>query len=197
MQRERSRLLIEVGFILVSVGVGFGLARLGDYWSDRALAEEALINLREEVEASASALDSLLVKHRAWQAALSQPGNSAAGENAFMTLFATRPDSAATIGVPLRAVAWNTAVSTGALRLLDYDVASALSEIYAYQALMTENHNRFTSAALYAPATFDPAQRDIAVRLLQGVMSEIVGNEGHLLTLYQKHLPLLRERAAK
>jgi hypothetical protein len=96
----------------------------------------------------------------------------------------------------LRRAAWNTALSTGALRLLDYDVAAALSEIYGYQELMTENHNRFATSALYQAAAFDPRSRESSVRLMWGVLGEIAGNEEEILRLYRQHLPLLRRASA-
>jgi hypothetical protein len=108
-------------------------------------------------------------------------------------MFALRPGEDVTIGLPLNQAAWNTAVSTGALRLLEYDVAAALSEIYGYQTLMAENHNRLVGSALYNAGTFNPATRAESVRLLWGVMAEVAGNEQTLLALYRKHLPLLRQ----
>lgn len=185
--------MIETMLILVSIGVGFAAAEFDDYREDRELAAVVLRNVRAEVEANAALLDSLVVQHRTWADALGEVDLARAGGSAYETLFVTRPDAGVTIGVPLKSAAWNTAVSTGALRLLEYDIAAAFSEIYGYQELMTENHNRFVASALYDRAAFDPATQRATVRLMHGIMSEIAGNEQVLLDLYRKHLPLLRE----
>jgi hypothetical protein len=191
--RSIPRLVVEAMLILLSVAVGFIAAEFGDYREDRRLARFVLQNILSEVESNAQALDSLVIQHRAWQAALASPAATEAGQSGFDVMFALRPAEDVTIGLPLKQAAWNTAVSTGALRLLEYDVAAALSEIYAYQTLMSENHNRLVGTALYNAGTFNPATRAESVRLLWGVMAEVAGNEQTLLALYGKHLPLLRQ----
>jgi hypothetical protein len=196
MDRGMVRWLVEAALILVSVAVGFGAAEFGQYRESRALERAVLAGVRAEVEANLAALEPLLVKHRQWQAALAGATASDTAKTAFDVLFVLRPDAGVTIGMPLKRAAWNTAVSSGALRLLDYDAAEAISEIYGYQELMVENHNRLVGAALYSPATFDPAMRQTAVRVLWGVLSEIAGNEAALRDLYVKHLPLLQSAAA-
>jgi len=194
-RRPTSRVVVDALLILLSVGVGYAAAEIGDYREDRALAGFVLQNVLDEVEANAAVLDSLVAKHRQWQAALAADGAAEAGPSAYDVMFAVRPGADVTIGLPLKSAAWSTAVSTGALRLFDYEVAAALSEIYGYQDLMTANHNRIVTGALYSPAAFDPGARSQTVRLLWGVMAEVSGNEGALLSLYRRHLPLLRGAA--
>lgn len=191
--RSIPRLVVESLLILMSVAVGFLAAEFGDYREDRRLARFVLQNVLAEVESNALALERLTAQHRAWQAAMASPTAAESGQTGFDVMFALRPAEDATIGLPLNQAAWNTAVSTGALRLLEYDVAAALSEIYGYQILMTENHNRLVGTALYNAGTFNPATRAESVRLLWGVMAEVAGNEQTLLALYQRHLPLLRQ----
>ena len=194
--RAMVRWIVEAVLILVSVAVGFAASELGQYRESRALERAVLAGVREEVEVNLAELEPLLIKHREWQAALAGPTASDTAKTAFDVLFVLRPDAGVTIGVPLRRAAWNTAVSAGALRLMDYEVAAAISEIYGYEELMVENHNRLVGAALYSPATFDPATRQTAVRVLWGVLSEIAGNEAALRDLYVKHLPVLQAAAA-
>ena len=88
------------------------------------------------------------------------------------------------------------AISSGALRLLDYEVASSLSAIYSYQDLMTESHNRMVGGTFYTTAAFERPPTDAALQMLRGVMSEIAGNEKGLLDLYRDHLPVLKRAAA-
>lgn len=186
-----SRFVAEAILILLSVAIGFAAAEFGDYREERRLSAFVRRNVVAEVEANAAVLEALLPKHRQWQTALAADNGNAPGTAAYEVMFALRPGDVP-IGLPLKRAAWSTAVSTGALRLLDYEVAEALSEIYAYQDIMTENHNRLVSSSFYSAQTFDPATRPQAIRLLWGVMAEISGNEETLLAMYHKHLPLLR-----
>jgi hypothetical protein len=185
------RWVVEAVLILVSVAVGFAASEFGQYREGQSLRRGVLEGVRHEVATNLVTLEPLIEKHRAWQKSLAEFRAREGPATAFEVLFDLRPDGGVTVGVPLKRAAWNTAVSSGALRLLDYRTAAAISEIYGYQDLMTENHNRLIAATLYAPATFDPASRTTAVRMLAGVLAEIAGNEGTLRALYVRNLPLL------
>ena len=87
-------------------------------------------------------------------------------------------------------------MSGGALRLIDYDVAAALSEIYRVQEIATDNVDRLAKGALSTTATFDPASRVASVRLLWLTTLDIESAETILLDLYRKHLPTIRAAAA-
>jgi ADP-glucose pyrophosphorylase len=92
----------------------------------------------------------------------------------------------------LRHAAWDTATSTGALRLIDYDLAAALSEIYALQ-----QYSSATFASLFAQSAFyDGAARSATIRLSKTAMTEMVWTEGNLAKLYGQHLPAIRAAAS-
>jgi hypothetical protein len=186
------RWFAEAVVILASVAMGFAASEFGQYRQEQGLARTVIRQLREEVEQNEAALAARVVTQRAWQKALASPDAKFAEKSAFDTLILVRPEGSGSIGVPLKSAAWAMAVSTGALRLLGHDVASALSEIYSLQNAMTEYHNRIVSAALYVPTAFDPAVNVVSTRLLSAVMGEVVGNEEALRDLYRRHLPLLR-----
>lgn len=197
VERPRSgwRWLGEGVLVLVSVMVGFAVSEFGNLREERALKSAVLQAVREEVERNLEVLEPLLANHREWQKTLAAAKPSDPPKAAVDVLFEARPDADINIGVPLRNAAWNTAVTSGALRLLDYPVAAALSEIYGYQDVMTANHNRLVGSALYQPAMFEPASGHASIRLLWGLISEVAGNEQYLRDLYLKHLPLLRQAA--
>jgi hypothetical protein len=87
-------------------------------------------------------------------------------------------------------------VSGGALRLIDYDVAADLSEIYRVQEIAADNVDRLAKGPLSSVATFDPASRVPSVRLLWMTLLDIESAEEILLGLYAKHLPTIRNAAA-
>ena len=154
----------------------------------RAVAEEVKQN---EVELSAAA-----AKHREWEKALRNVDASADGKAAFWLMLESRPQAAGSIMVPLKSAAWQMTVSTGALRLLDFEVGQAISDIYSTQALITDLHSRTVADVLWAPAAFDPAMRAVSAKLIWAVMSEVASNEEALVELYRRHLPLLQRASS-
>ena len=88
-----------------------------------------------------------------------------------------------------RRAAWDTALSTGALRLIDYDLVAGLSEIYQMQDLYKVNLEK---VGVGSSDWFDPRSRDAALRKTTMAMVEIEYDERALvLPLYKKYLPLL------
>jgi hypothetical protein len=88
-----------------------------------------------------------------------------------------------------RRAAWDTALSTGALRLLDYDLVAGLSEIYQMQELFQHNVDRIGPSST---DWFDPLAREAATRKLYMAMVELQYDERQfLLPLYRRYLPLI------
>ena len=195
MRRRRSiRWLIEGLLIVVSVALGFSLTQWGDRRRERELADRMLLSVRTEVEYNRATLDPYLSIHRAWRDAFDRHDLSTGSGSAIDVLFETRPPllPGMTTNVPLlRRAAWDTALSTGALRLIDYDLAAGISEIYNMQEYAA---SRFP--VLFSdPAFFDPSARVAASRLAQTTMRELTFGEESLVALYDKHLPGIRAAA--
>ena len=95
----------------------------------------------------------------------------------------------------VRRGAWDAALSTGALRLIDYDVVAALSDICQTQDLFSGERTRF-AAAMHAMSAFEPAARVATVRLASAELSEIAYAEKLLIDLYRQHVPAIRAAAA-
>ena len=168
----------------------------GEYRSERELAARMLAGIRAEVEYNRAALAPYVPVHGAWQEALEKENPSNGSASAIDALFATRPKLAPEFrtNVPLlRRAAWDTALSTGALRLIDYDLAAALSEIYGMQEYAGATFPRLFSD----PSLFDPAARSASIRLVQTTMRELVFAEETLLALYDRHLPLIRKESGR
>ena len=192
--------LLEGLFIVVSVALGFGVAQYGEHRSNRELAARVLTNLQRELEHNLALLEPMVPVHRQWVEALDKADTSDASQSGLDLYFATRP--ALPKGAPspfpfLRRSAWDAAVSGGALRLIDYDVATALSEIYRVQEISTDNVERLAKGPLSATDTFDPARRVASVRLLWMTTLDIESAEVLLLELYRQHLPTIRAAAGR
>ena len=189
------RWLAEGVLVLASVLIGFAVSEFGQYRDERGLADSVLRGIRAEIEQNESQLARLESQHRLWQTGMAQADRRSGNRSAIEILIDSRPAADATIGVPLKRAAWQMAISSGALRLLDYQVAAAVSEIYTFQDLMTESHTRMVNGILYTAAAFERAPSEASLLMLRGMMSEIAGNEKGLLDLYRKHLPLLARAA--
>ena len=180
---------------MASVLLGFGISEYGKYRDDRELATRMLASIRTEVEFNRTALEQFIPIHRAWRDALAKEDRATGTGSAVDVFFATRPHLPPEIkmNVPLlRHAAWDTALSTGALRLIDYDLAAGLSEIYGMQGYAVSGFSGLFSQPIF----FDPSGRSGAMRLAQTTMQEMTWAEETLLALYDKHLPAIRAGAA-
>lgn len=191
IDRKPIHWLLEGVFIVVSVVLGFSLAEFGESRRERELAVRMLASMETEVEYNRAALAPFIPVHRAWQEALGKEDPSSGTGSAIDVLFATRPQLPPEIrtNVPLlRRAAWETALATGTLRLIDYDLAAGLSEIYAMQ-----DYAGATFPKLFSdPSFFDPSGRSATIRLAQTTMQELRFAEETLLALYDRHLPAIR-----
>lgn len=182
--------LLEGLFIVASVVLGFGISEYGKYRDDRALAAQMLAGIHAEVEYNRALLEPFLPMHRVWLDALGRVDANGSGSG-LDVFFATRPQLPPSVrtNVPLfRSAAWETAQSTGSLRLINYDLAAGLSEIYGMQ-----EHAASAFSNLFAQAAFyDPSGRSATLRLVQTAMTEMTWAEETLLALYDKHLPAIR-----
>ena len=169
------------------MALGFGVAQYGEYRDNRQLAARALESLQAELEHNLAMLEPMVPIHNTWVDALAKADTSKSSQSGLNVYFATRPvlpaDAKSTFPF-LRRSAWDAALSGGALRLIDYDVATALSEIYRLQEIATDNVDRLAKGALSSTATFDPASRVATVRLLWLTLADIASAESALLDLY-------------
>jgi hypothetical protein len=190
--------LLEGLFIVLSVALGFGVAQYRESDANHELAARVLTGLRGEVEHNLAILEPFVHRHRKWMEGLEKADLSKDGQSGFDVFFDLRPEvpAAEKSNFPfLRRSAWDAAVSGGILRLIDYDVAAALSDIYMTQDIAQGNVARLVNGPFSSVATFDPNNRRASVRLLWLTMADIESSEEALVELYRQHLPLIRSAA--
>lgn len=190
--------LLEGLFIVASVGLAFGVAEYRESRANRELAGLVLRSIQAELEHNLSQVEPYLEVHRVWTDALQHTDASNGAQTGFDMYVGLRPPlpkgSVAEFPVEVRRGAWDAALSTGALRLIDYDVVAALSQIYQVQTFYGERIERVVSAATSTTA-FDPASRSLAVKQLAVTMGSCFFAEQLLLNLYKQHLPAIRSAA--
>ena len=189
--RESSvRLVIESVLIVLSVLLAFAVAEWRDRVADRDLAHAAVTNFRREISANLAELERVQPKHAEFAkrllAAAQHPGTG----NAFDAFVKAMPEDGLDTP-PLHEAAWEVATSTGALRLLDYNVAAQLSETYLVQRSTVLPTLRMLTDRISSIQTFEPAARTAMVRVQQMVITELAGQESYLIDLYRKALNVL------
>jgi hypothetical protein len=186
--------VLEGLLIVFSVVLGFWVSQLQSARADRDLAARVLASVRDEMAYNLALLDPYLGMHRAWTEALAKEAAETGSQAAFDVFMRTRPPipTGGTTFPVLRRSAWDAALAGGAIRLLDHDVAAALSEVYRRHQVVDDNIQRLAQGALGAASTFDPAGRTPSLRLLWLTMADIESAEATLAASYRRHAPAVR-----
>ncbi len=198
--------LLEGVFITASVLLAFGVGQYREHRQDRELSEHVLRSVKAEVEHNLAALEPYEKMHREWADNLlkaasikgSAPKAETPDDIGFLVFLHTRPklpENAYSNFPSLRRGAWDAALSTGALKLIDYDLVATLSEIYQRQELLSSTVENRMGASGLSSIAFDPASRMVSVRQLWLTMADVVSIEKTLQDQYREHLSAIRAAA--
>jgi hypothetical protein len=189
--RPGSRLLFESALIVLSIVLGFAVSEWRQVSADRDLATRMLRNVRTEIEHNLSEIEARLPRHQKMVEAFRSADVSDSRMSAWDVIFAKLKEHGGGLDVAvLPQAAWDAALSTGALRLIEYDIAAALSEIYGAQALLMRAVDHLFDS--YQLAMFEAGKQREGVQMFQWLLVEIEGSERALRDLYRKHLPKLQ-----
>ncbi|MES2604316.1 MAG: hypothetical protein V4603_05225, partial [Pseudomonadota bacterium] len=151
--RVNPRFTFEAILIVLSVLLGFGVSEWRQAQVDEELAEQVQLNLRTELEYNIGQLEATLPRQRQLYELVKSADLSNSEQSGWDIIFAALGQVGSGFGKPsLRRGAWDAAVSTGALRLLDYKVVAGLSEVYAAQDALNTYYAETLSA--YQTDTF-------------------------------------------
>ena len=185
-------------FIVISIGLAFAVDEYRERRANGQLAARALRSIAAELEHNLSQLEPFVDFHRRWAAALEGSNHSQRTQSAIDIYIAVRPQlpegARGNFPTQVRRVAWDAALSTGALRFIDYDLVASVSEIYAMQDYYGVTARQVGSAVYGGPA-MDPATSAIAVRQLSVAMREVVFAEELLGDLCRRELPRVHAAA--
>jgi hypothetical protein len=186
--RVPARLVLESALIVGSVLLGFALNEWRVQRADRALAASVLAGFRQEIEANLALLEKFQPQHARFAAAIAALDPAAvAGRTAMDVALSVRTDDGTVLMAPAEA-AWQTAVSTGALRLLDYETAAMLSRIYLSQRDYVGSTATRLTDLVFDARMFDAGEAVRSLRLAMALLTELAAQEASLMGEYRAAL---------
>jgi hypothetical protein len=187
-RRYPVRLLLESVLIVLSVLLAFGLNEWRMQRADRVLTTSVLQSFRHEIEANLELLSEFQPQHvRLADAITALPPESTGERTALAVVDEARPAGGTVIMLPAEA-AWQTAVSTGALRLLDYRTAATISRIYlAQRDYVGQTALRLTDLVFDANM-IDTATTTQSLHILAALLRELAAQELSLMGEYRAAL---------
>ena len=192
-KKSRPGIWKETILIVVSVALGYLASEYAGYREDRQLAAQALNGIKQEISDNVATLEPLVPIHESWYKALAAPAD-AAKKSGIDIFFETRPPLPPGSPSPfpyLRHSAWDAALAGGALRHLDYELVSSLSELYLLQTVVSTNITRLAEGVLVQVDVYDAGKGVASARLFWLTLADIQSAEQQLLARYKKQLPLL------
>jgi hypothetical protein len=191
--KPSSRVVLESALIVFSVLLGFAVTEWRERIAEKHLASTVLTNVVAEVEQNLTGLTSQIEKHQRMIASLKAIDLAAAKGTGWDVAISAM--GGGLNALPMREAAWQAAVSSGALRFIDYDVAAALSDIYTTQIDVYGHNAAVSSSSLFVPDSFRAASRDETIQLFLWSLINLEGNERFLKAVYERNLPGLQRRA--
>jgi hypothetical protein len=187
------RLTLESALIVLSVLFAFGLNEWRTQRAERVLATNVLTGFRQEIESNLALLEVFQPQHAQFAEALGRlEPESTAGRTGMEVGMSLRPNTE-TVTMPLAEAAWQTAVSTGALRLLDYHTASMLSRIYLMQRDAVGSTVERLTSAVFDARMFDAAATLHSLPAVGALLSELAAQEASLMGEYRAALAHLAD----
>jgi hypothetical protein len=190
------RLLLEAALIVLSVLLGFAVNEWQQNRADRKLAHSVLANFRREIAQNLATLERTQPRHAQLVQRLEAASARAHGDSAAFDVFAAMMPPGGLELKPLPDAAWQTANTTGAFRLLDYETAAMLSETYLVQRTLIGDSMERLSGQLLSPANFDPAAQRTMLRTEYMLTNELSAREAYLIGVYRQTLAKLPKTGA-
>lgn len=189
-----AKIVLESLLIVLSVVLGLALNEARQKRADAELARTVLANFRREIEQNLAMLEQVQPRHALLASRLREAASERRSEPTAFAVFAASMPEGGLGDTTLREAAWQTASSTGALRLLDYGTASRISEVYSLQHTSVGPTIQRVLDRVLAPETFDPARKEVMIQAVHMQIQELSGQEAYLIGVYRRTLKELPTR---
>jgi hypothetical protein len=191
-RRHLSRLLLESALIVASILLAFALNRWWEARQDRMLADRALATFAQEIAENRANLARVMPYHEGLHdlfAGLSAAGTvrtfedvrELEGFDGFQPAFLTT-------------TAWHSALATGAVVHMDYDIVRELSALYTFQNRYTE-YSDFRH--LLAPDALADANIAAALFSAEIYLIDVISGARDLIAIYDRVLERLVGRTGE
>ena len=181
--------LFESSVILFGIVFAFTLEGWKDDKKTENLITYSINNFENEIKQNNSRIKDVMIFHKGIQRHL-QKQNSKGKFNSIVK-FRSIMDSMKPI--VLSNSAWETAVATGALAQMDFELVSALTLTYNTQARFSENY-RATVRTLLSPNSLTQQNLELTLYATTQFVSEVTAQEEELSIIYNQMLIMLHSR---
>ena len=178
--------LLESVLIVISILLALGLDEWKEDQEIQALIDRTLMNFTHELIQNKSRIEDVKAYHQGVWQILERRNN--APEAASLSEFRNIMDTMQPI--VLTSSAWQTAVATGALARMDFELVSALTLTYNSQMRFDENYNSMLKSLL-APSSLNDQNLDITMKNATRFVANVTSAESELSAYYAQTLNLL------
>jgi len=180
------RALFESVLIVFSILLALAL----DQWKEdeeiEALVNRSVASFEREIKSNKSRLEDISAYHSGLEQLLDQQNDG----HGLRSVKEFRDVMSALQSPPLLSSAWQTALATGVLSRMDYEMVAALSLTYSTQLRFDEAYQS-NSRTLLAPANLDEDKLDITVFYAARFVADVTRSESELVVYYEQTLAMI------
>lgn len=178
--------LIESVLIVMSILLALGLDQMQEDQEKQELIDRSLHNFANELSRNRATIEDVSLYHRGVWQVLDNRNNNQVGSS--VVEFRNIMD--AMQAVVLTRGAWETAVATGALGRMDFELVSALSLTYDAQSRFNDMYNS-TLQSLLTPSNLSEQNIEITAHNAARFVADVTTRESELSAYYSQTLELL------
>lgn len=178
--------LFESSIILFGIILAFALEEWKDEKKTENLIAHSITNFENEIKQNNSRIKDVMIFHKGIQRHLQK--QSSKGKFNSIVKFRSIMDSMKPIA--LSNSAWETAVATGALAQMDFELVSALTLTYNTQKRFSENY-RATVRTLLTPSSLTLQNLELTLHATSQFVTEVTAQEAELSIFYNQMLMML------
>ncbi|MBZ0263764.1 hypothetical protein K8I28_03775 [bacterium] len=183
-----SQLAIEVISIFVSILLAFSVNQWRENHAKKTLAEKALTNCTQEIEANLEQVEQVHVQHekifKLFQEEFEKDHANESALDVFGRLFLSEGLNMALVTHS----SWDATVASGAVQYMLYETTSALSELYSVQINGLEKTTERLNSFFFTINTVDPAKTNQQVKVMAMLFQELSSQENFLAEMYKDFL---------
>jgi hypothetical protein len=182
------RVLFESALITLSILLALGLDEWRENQQNEDMIEQAMYNFLSEIRQNKIRVDDAAPFNRGLSRVLSQ--RQAAGDINSVSEFVDMLESYSP--AVLQSTAWETALATGSLANMDYNLVSALSLTYSLQGRY-QQANRNGIADLISPQNLSEEKLDLAIYNAVRYLDDVTKMEVELAIVYEEAETVIRD----